>query len=157
MIKETGTVVAIEQDGLWVETLKQSACASCAAKHGCGQKLFNDSSAATGMTLIKVLFTGESRKVGWRIGDSAVLGVEELSLVYGALVAYGLPLILMLLGMLAASLWIAPDLGDVSAVGGAFVGLIVGGVAARVHSAINKNRSCYQAFVLGKVISSDIQ
>ena len=39
MLTETGKVIAIEDDGLWVETLQLSACAQCAARQGCGQRV----------------------------------------------------------------------------------------------------------------------
>ena len=39
MISETGRIVAIETDGLWVETIQRSTCGSCAAEKGCGQSL----------------------------------------------------------------------------------------------------------------------
>ena len=38
---ETGRVVAIERDGRWVETIRQSTCGSCAARKGCGHGLLN--------------------------------------------------------------------------------------------------------------------
>jgi len=37
MLRESGRVVAIESDAVWVETIRSSLCGSCAAKAGCGQ------------------------------------------------------------------------------------------------------------------------
>ena len=41
MLVETGRVVAVEEDSLWVETIRQSTCGSCAAQKGCGHGLLN--------------------------------------------------------------------------------------------------------------------
>jgi sigma-E factor negative regulatory protein RseC len=41
MILETGVVVAVESDGLWVETIQKSACEVCVAEKGCGQKFLS--------------------------------------------------------------------------------------------------------------------
>ena len=37
-IIESGRVVAIEESGVWVETIRSSACGSCAARSGCGHR-----------------------------------------------------------------------------------------------------------------------
>ena len=41
MLVETGRVVAVDPDGVWVETIRQSTCGSCAAQQGCGHSLLN--------------------------------------------------------------------------------------------------------------------
>ena len=41
MLSETGRVVAVEADGLWVETIRRSSCGSCSARRGCGHGLLN--------------------------------------------------------------------------------------------------------------------
>ena len=53
MIRETGTVVAIEDNGVWVETIQQSACQTCVAEKGCGQRLIAKVTGNT--TAIRVL------------------------------------------------------------------------------------------------------
>ena len=40
MLEETGTVVKIEPDALWVETVQTTTCGSCSARRGCGQRDF---------------------------------------------------------------------------------------------------------------------
>ena len=37
-IIESGRVVAVEETGVWVETIRSSACGSCAARSGCGHR-----------------------------------------------------------------------------------------------------------------------
>ena len=41
MIVETGTVVAVESDSLWVETIQKTACEACVAKKGCGTRVLS--------------------------------------------------------------------------------------------------------------------
>ena len=41
MLTETGRVVAVDGDRLWVETIRKSTCGSCAAQKGCGHGLLN--------------------------------------------------------------------------------------------------------------------
>ena len=55
MVKEQGRVVAVEPDGVWIETLRRSACSSCAGKSGCGQHLAERSRQADpSLSYIKV-------------------------------------------------------------------------------------------------------
>ncbi|WP_300492285.1 SoxR reducing system RseC family protein, partial [uncultured Alcanivorax sp.] len=41
MLLEQGTVVAVEADAIWVETVRASTCGACKAKAGCGHHLVN--------------------------------------------------------------------------------------------------------------------
>ena len=54
MLTETGRVVALEQDSLWVETIRQSTCGSCAVQKGCGHGLINQISDGS-RSFIRVL------------------------------------------------------------------------------------------------------
>ncbi len=60
MIVETGTVVAIESDSLWVETIQKTACEACVAQKGCGTRVL---SKLTGKTnRIRVLLDQAFRR-----------------------------------------------------------------------------------------------
>ncbi len=152
MLKETGTVVAVDTDGLWVETMQQSACAKCSAKQGCGQQLLNKLSPSQNMTFIKALFTDSSRRHIWVSGDTAVLGVNENALVFAALLAYGLPLTLMIAGIGLGGYWAGALSNDLYTVSGALVGLIIGGAAVKLHGLFIRDDSVFQAYVLDKSI-----
>ena len=39
MLTETGRVVAVDDDGLWVETVRRSTCNACGVRQGCGHGL----------------------------------------------------------------------------------------------------------------------
>ena len=41
MLTEVGRVIAVERDGLWVETIRSSTCGSCGARKACGHGLAN--------------------------------------------------------------------------------------------------------------------
>ena len=61
MLKESGKVVSIEDDGLWVETIQQSTCGSCRAKKGCGQQLL--SKIGVHSANIKAVFDKNDKKL----------------------------------------------------------------------------------------------
>lgn len=154
MLKETGTVVAVEEDGLWVETLKQSTCAKCSAKQGCGQQLLSRLSPQANMTFIKAVYTDVTREQGWVNGDQAVIGVEENALVFAALFAYGIPLLGMMIG-----LFVGVEVGgslsnDVTTILGALLGLFVGGGVVKLHSLFTHNKTLFQPLVIAKAIAS---
>ncbi len=132
MLTETGRVLAVDEDGLWVETHKQSACAQCSAKQGCGQSLLAES-ALKDMTVIKAYFnTLAQRDRVWQVGASVAIGIDERALVRGALTAYLLPLILMLAGA-----WLGQMLlGELFSVLFALLGLGLGALALRWRSVV---------------------
>jgi len=98
VLTEQGRALAVDEDGLWVETHKQSACAKCSAQKGCGQSLLAKSTMPN-MTCVKALFDGPSPRI-WKIGDSVVIGVNEMTFLKATLISYLLPLLLMVLGAL---------------------------------------------------------
>ncbi len=106
MIEEQGRVVAVDGNQIWVETVQQSSCGSCAAKSTCGQGLM--SKFSEGKRNHIRLTTDQPVK----LGDEVVLGVPENTLVKSALLAYGLPLVLFVLAAaVAESLFELPEVG----------------------------------------------
>lgn len=149
MLHETGRVIGIDADGLWVETEKQSTCAKCSAKSGCGQKLLTEYTSQANLTVIKAFFFNGSDKEHWGVGDNVVLGVDDNALVKAAAVAYLTPLISMVLFALAAE-ELLTFANDANAVFGAVLGLIFGGLLVKVHSRHARADSCYQAKIISK-------
>ena len=143
MMTEEGRVLAIEEDGLWVETQKQSVCNQCSAQKGCGQALLAKS-VMTNMSCVKARFSSPSKRI-WQVGDAVQIGIEESALMKAAFVSYVLPLITMLLGVLLASL--VSD-GDVLAAIGATFGLCVGFGFSKFHASRLKNAQTYHALVM---------
>lgn len=122
MIRERARVLDPFVGGAWVRTEAQSGCARCAAGQGCG-------SATLGRLLGDRLTRVEvSSAEPLAPGALVEIGVDERVLTQAALVVYGLPLALLLLGAGAATLLGG---GDLAAAGGAALGLLGGALAAR--------------------------
>lgn len=169
MLQETGRVVAIDEDGLWLETLKKSVCGQCAAKSGCGQQLLAKASASN-MTFVKALFPdytsnssgtngrrieleSNSSRIDlsiapdkWKEGDIALVEIDEDVLVRAALIAYILPLLFMILTAWVSSMFLSQDILIAIM---AFLGLVFGGVIVS-WLARNGNQRGFHAQVVGK-------
>ena len=142
MIKETGRVIALEADGLWVETIQRSACQSCAVQKGCGQGAL--ARFAGKPAAIRVL-PGNCDLQHFQPDDQVLIGIPEDVLVQGTLLIYLLPLLMLVVGALLASTVSTSDL--IVAIG-AILGLLGGGMAARLHSTLNKNNDRVQPILL---------
>ncbi len=130
MIHETGTVISVSGDEAWVQTLRESACQSCKARHGCGQK------ALAGLT------GGQSRQI--RVvntlhaqpGDQVTVAIEESALLKASLLVYAVPLLLMVVATsLAGIFWPGNELVAIfAAVAGLAGGLWLAAARSRVGS-----------------------
>lgn len=124
MLTENARVVAIESDGLWVETLKQSACNACSAKSGCGQHLLGK--YVRDLTCIKARFLNNQHNASWKPGDEVKIAVEENALVANALLIYLLPLLcLLVLVILGHALALPEVLVALSGFGGLLTGALL--------------------------------
>jgi len=150
MLSESGRVIAVEADGVWVETLKLSACGQCRARHGCGQKLL--ATAESNLSCIKALFPNDMYWPQPKLGDAVHIGIEEGALVLGALLSYGIPLLLMLLfvGMVAQL-----QVAEVFVALAALVGLVLGGLIVRWKAQTLEVRRCFQAVLLPASLVED--
>lgn len=100
MIEENGTVVEVNNDGVWVETVKSSACASCAARNGCGQKLL--ASAGSGKKFI--INVNNPSNITVKADDSVMIGIEEGAFLKATLYIYLVPLLALFIGAMGAEL-----------------------------------------------------
>lgn len=131
MIEEVASVVAVDDDGAWVETRRRSACGHC------------ESAAICGTSALAKLF-GEGRNrlriddpLGLRPGDRVVIGIPDGTLVRASLIAYLLPLIALVSAAGIGTALHLPE-GAVALLGLAGLGAglwlggrITGGVAGR--------------------------
>lgn len=128
MILESGRVVAIEPQGLWVETIQRSACGSCQAQKGCGHSLLAKFGASA--SHIWVLLDGRNPDA-YQVGDEVQIGVPEDVISRGAMFIYMVPLITMLVVTVIAHHQAASDgMSALCALGG----LLFGAVIVRVRS-----------------------
>ncbi|WP_372758393.1 SoxR reducing system RseC family protein [Litorivivens sp.] len=134
-MQESGRVVAIEPDALWVETIQRSTCGTCAAQKGCGQGLLNKLGDGK-RNHLRVLL-GDTPASEFALDDEVQFSVPENVLLKGAAIVYLTPLLMMLLGMgliheLTAS--------DKLAALGALMGFVAGFGLVRVHALFTRNR-----------------
>jgi sigma-E factor negative regulatory protein RseC len=131
MILETGTVVAVEADSLWVETIQRSTCEACAAEKGCGQRVL---SKLTGKTnRIRVLFDSQSPKKA-SPGQSVTIGIPEDVIVSGSILVYLLPVVAAVIGA-----WLVGSQNDALGILGAACGLLLGGLIVNLRSKKARN------------------
>ena len=133
MLTENGRIVAIEADALWVETIQRSTCQSCVAEKGCGQSLLTRLGAKP--TYLRVLLAGRSPQQ-YQLNQSVVLGIPDDVVVKGSLLAYGLPLMLLLVFAIFAHNLLPQEWMVIAA---AVVGFLLGGVLLHFHSKRYRN------------------
>jgi sigma-E factor negative regulatory protein RseC len=150
MIIESGRVVAIENDALWVETVRQSSCESCSVQKGCGHGLI--SKAVGGRSHhVRALLAPDCQQV-FQLGDDVEIAVPERVVVGGALLVYILPLLSLLVGAMLMSQWYSADAWVAL---GALLGLVAGLAVVRIHAWWTRNNCQLQPRVLGLNRSAD--
>ncbi len=105
MIEESGKVIAVTADGVLVETVRQSACNSCRAAKGCGQKLL----ASVGQGQRFEVLADNPRNLILQAGDQVVLGLAEGAFLKASALAYLLPLVVMIVAAVVAELSGQPE------------------------------------------------
>jgi sigma-E factor negative regulatory protein RseC len=148
MLTETGRVIAIEADGLWVETVRRSTCGTCAAQKGCGHGLLHKISDGK-RGYIRVL-PGEGGIGRYNLDDQVLISIPEEVILRGSFIAYVLPLVAMLLGALTAVRWL-PGNEDLLAVLGAAGGLALGFSVVRWHGAHHRSDPNFQPVLLSVI------
>ncbi|MCL7944298.1 SoxR reducing system RseC family protein [Marinobacter sp. ATCH36] len=123
MITETGKVVAVSGGRVWVQTVRTSACQSCSARHGCGQRAL---ASVSGGRANQVLVTNS---LGARVGDEVTVAIEESALLGASLLVYALPLVLMVIGAVSGHQLSGGH--DAAAMFGAAAGMAAGFLVAR--------------------------
>jgi sigma-E factor negative regulatory protein RseC len=144
MLEETGYVISKENDYIWVETARKSACQSCMVSKGCGtsviSKLYGD----------KVSRFRTRNTMDARVGDEIVIGMQEGGLIKGSLVVYALPLVLLLLFAILTEQFVGVSShnSELLVVLAGITGLISGFVIVRWFSRRIANDARYQPVIL---------
>lgn len=125
MVEETARVVAREDDGVWIEARRRSACGRCAARSGCGHGLLDD---YVRNRAVHLRIDAKDAPADVEVGDLVRVGIEERALLQASLRIYALPLGGFLAGATLAALLGG---GDLAAALAAFAGLAIGLLAAR--------------------------
>lgn len=147
MLSESGRVVAIAEDGLWVETIRRSTCGTCSAAKGCGHGLLNQ--MGDGRRNYTWVLPGDCSMADFAVDDEVRIAIPESLLLFSSALVYGLPLMSMLVTAVLLSevpLGVAPD---VLAVTGALLGFGLGVVAVRLHAGRHRQDRALQPRLLG--------
>lgn len=119
MLEETGTVVDVQQQRMWVETIARSSCSACGT-------------ASCSTSVISKLFSMRRNLLELRTGldakpgDQVVIGIPDRLLVRASIWAYIAPLIMMVGATLVAQLLGAGDaLQALCAAAGLAVGFLL--------------------------------
>lgn len=148
MLLETGRVVAVEADGVWVETIRQTTCGSCAAQKGCGHGMMNRISEGR-RSLIRAL-PGKLQPADCCLDDEVSISIPEEVIVRGSLLVYILPLLAMLLGAWAGASLL--PFGEDAAGGlGAVAGFALGFALVRWHAHRHRNDRSLQPVLVAVV------
>lgn len=122
-LTETGCVVEVSDEFIWIETQRKSACGSCQNSSGCGtgslSQLFVNSKPA----LLKV-----PRTFDIEVGEQVYLSVEKQFFIQQVLMAYGLPLIGFFVGSVLFQ-WLEVSFavqGETLTIFGGIIGLVAG-------------------------------
>ena len=151
MIEERAQVVALNEQEVWVETQRRSACGQCTANKGCGTAVL---SKVMGNKRSRVrTLNPKSTKVS--VGDEVIIGIQEQALVRGSLVIYMLPLLLMflfgLLGDVLTSQLLMQN-QDVLPIVFGMLGLALGFLWVRRFTRSIADDSRYQPVLLRRVL-----
>lgn len=143
MLRESGTVTAVNGAMVSVRIQKRSACSSCAKPCGVGKL-----GALTADHCVELQLPARGQ---FHVGEQVEVGLPEAALLQVTLLVYGLPLVGLLAGAIAASA-VASMLALVGE-GPVLLGAVVGGVAgwaiARYWGRRLEQRSDVQPQLLG--------
>lgn len=112
MLTESAQVVALESTGVWLKTMRTSACESCKAKSGCGQHAMAKLSDGERQERATQIFVETEQKPN--IGDFVTVAIPEHSMLRSAWAMYGIPLLMLLLGVGISNVLGAPELMQVA-------------------------------------------
>ncbi len=154
MIKETGRVVAIEPDGLWVETIQLSSCASCSAQAGCGQGLLAKLGHKNVGHVRALLHEFDASQ--FHINDYVEIGIEENVITIDSLFAYLTPLFGLLVGAILGTRFAdaLPLSEEAASVVFGVLGLVVGGLGVKLKAYFYRNDKRYQPVVVSGPVNS---
>lgn len=151
MLTETGRVVAVEADGLWVETIRQSTCGSCSAQKGCGHGLLNRIGDGR-RNLVRVLLN-DANPGPYTVDQSVRIAIPEHVVLRSSFVVYVLPLLLMLLAAALVPALVPASFSDLASIVGAGFGMALGVVLIRLYAWRHRQDPELQPRLLGPAIS----
>lgn len=138
MIRETGRVVAIDNNYLWLETINRGTCGTCMGEKGVAGKGLGESGCGQSLlarwmqrnNYLKVALDGRKAE-DFAVNDEVHIGVPENVVVISSLLVYCLPLMGLIVG---AAIGQAMFINDGGAIACALVGLLLGATVVRLYT-----------------------
>ncbi|MGB0468516.1 MAG: SoxR reducing system RseC family protein [Pontibacterium sp.] len=127
MLEESGRVVNVDSEGVWVETIKLSACNACSARSGCGQALL----ASVGQGKRSVICVDNPAALPVAVTDNVTIGIAETAFLKISVLLYLIPLLTLFFAAFLAEI---AELGEPAVIGLAFSGLALGLLLVRFIS-----------------------
>jgi sigma-E factor negative regulatory protein RseC len=109
-----------------IEIVRKTACGLCGQTQGCGNALWGKLFAH------KATSFKAQNTINAQVGQTVIVGINESAVMKSALILYLLPLVTMLFGAILATQMAD---GDISAIFGAVVGLVIGYFWVKAHIA----------------------
>jgi sigma-E factor negative regulatory protein RseC len=97
MIEETGQVIAVDGDYIWVQTQPRSSCSSCHVGSDCGTSVL---ARWFGQRTNRIRVPNT---LGLQKGQGAVIGIHESALLKASLIAYLMPMLAMVVTAMVAA------------------------------------------------------
>ncbi len=144
MLEETANVVNANDEFVWLQVDKQSACGKCNANKGCGTsilaKYFNRHPAQ-----IKLPNTHNAKT-----GDQVIIGLSEQAILKGSMLVYLLPVLTMLAGAIIGNLLAGDELdtAEIYSIIFGVAGLLIGSFWSKRIFANAHNIKNYQPELL---------
>ncbi|MCX2981847.1 hypothetical protein EYC98_13370 [Halieaceae bacterium IMCC14734] len=148
MLTETGRIVALEDDGLWVETIRATTCGNCAVRKGCGHGLLNE--MGSGRSNYVRVPVAEALEPPLQLNEEVRFELPEQVVVKGSFVVYLLPLLCLLGGASLGDFLFPVAAGDLAAGLGAATGFGSGLLLVRLHAWKHRNNRDHQPRLLGR-------
>ncbi len=119
MIEEEAIVIKASKENVTLEVVRSKPCGLCGQVRGCGNSIWGKIfSHRTGHI--------ETRNhLNAKLGDVVILGIDETLMLKSSLMLYGVPLMLMFLGMVIANMF-AKETTELYVLLGAVMGLFLG-------------------------------
>jgi sigma-E factor negative regulatory protein RseC len=140
MVEEQVVVTSIDEGGVWVEGVQQSACGSCSAKAGCGKHAMSQLGRKVSLWLPDVDLS---------VGQQVVVGLPEGAILRSTLALYGIPLIFLLSGAIVGN----SIFGELGSIVFSVLFMLIGFKVARSRADKNKQnwqprfiRTCASSF-----------
>lgn len=150
MLRESGRVVALETEAVWVETLRSSACGRCTARAGCGHGALGGALAGRKKGLIRVIGSDVVSVNDCRVDDTVDIELPESAVLRASALLYGLPL---LVGV-GAAIALAPA-GELPSLLGFAFGLGTGFWVARTLGRRAANQVLFEPRLVRRHVVSD--